>query len=111
MGPQDGLMLQLAGGGGSDIATLAPIQESPSPTGGAISGSSSAGSRSAPGGQGTAGGVRFAPIGLTNLLNAGGAVTRWEWMQEGWPCLMQAARALLGCNCRQQLARCCSSVS
>ena len=66
LGPRDGVTLQLAGGGGSDIATLAPIQESPR-------GSAGGGS----GGMGSAGGVRFAPIGLVNMLNAGGAVLRW----------------------------------
>ena len=67
LGPQDGVTLQLAGGGGSDIATLAPIQESPR---GSAGGGGS-------GGKGSAGGVCFAPIGLVSMLNAGGAVIRW----------------------------------
>ncbi|KAL4442956.1 hypothetical protein ABPG77_008447 [Micractinium sp. CCAP 211/92] len=50
LGAADCLEVRLAGGGGSDVVTLSPVAE--------------------------AGGVLFAPIGLTNMLNAGGAVLR-----------------------------------
>ncbi|KAL4457682.1 hypothetical protein ABPG75_012547 [Micractinium tetrahymenae] len=48
LGAADCLEVRLAGGGGSDVVTLSPVTE--------------------------AGGVLFAPIGLTDMLNAGGAV-------------------------------------
>lgn len=50
VGAADCVEVRLAGGGGSDIVTLSPVTE--------------------------AGGVLFAPMGLTDMLNAGGAVLR-----------------------------------
>lgn len=48
VGAADCVEVRLAGGGGSDIVTLSPVTE--------------------------AGGVLFAPMGLTNMLNSGGAL-------------------------------------
>lgn len=46
----EGLPISVAGCGGCDVVTLSPVVE--------------------------AGGVQFAPIGLVDMLNAGGAVLR-----------------------------------
>lgn len=60
LGAGDGLEVRLPGGGGSDVVTLSPLVE--------------------------AGGVLFAPIGLTNMLNAGGAVLRSVYKRSAGRC-------------------------
>lgn len=72
LGAADCLEVRLAGGGGSDVVTLSPVAE--------------------------AGGVLFAPIGLTNMLNAGGAVLRSGFGRCADRCGPQAVRTqcLLG---------------
>lgn len=52
LGADDTVPIELAGGGGSELLTLARVQAAPG------------------------GGPRVAPIGLPDMLNAGGAVVR-----------------------------------
>ncbi|KAL4419946.1 hypothetical protein ABPG75_007044 [Micractinium tetrahymenae] len=57
LGAADSVPLELAGGGSSEVLTLSAVRESPG------------------------GGPRVAPIGLTNMLNAGGAVVSCGWAE------------------------------
>ena len=50
MAAGEGIVISVAGGGGSDVVTLSPVAQ--------------------------AGGIMLAPIGLVGMLNAGGAVLR-----------------------------------
>ncbi|KAL4420351.1 hypothetical protein ABPG77_006158 [Micractinium sp. CCAP 211/92] len=59
LGPNDSLPVELAGGGGSELLTLAAVCQAPH------------------------GGPKVAPIGLTNMLNAGGAVISCGWAEAG----------------------------
>jgi hypothetical protein len=72
LGGEDAVELELAPGGGCDVLTLAAIQRSPG--GGSLLLPAAAG----PHGEGALlqKGVECAPLGLVNLLNAGGAVLR-----------------------------------
>lgn len=68
----DSWRLSVRGGGGHDLLTLSPLLESPSSgVGGGVEGG------------GAEEGVAVAPIGLTNLMNSGGAVLGAE-LAGGW---------------------------